>query len=45
MVGFKSIQGKGKPLNQRFDDFYQMECPICTSTKGLKDRQELVRHM
>jgi hypothetical protein len=23
----------------------QMDCPICTSAKGLKDRQELVRHM
>ena len=22
-----------------------MDCPICTSAKGLKDRQELVRHM
>ena len=23
----------------------QMDCPICTSAKGLKDRQELVQHM
>jgi hypothetical protein len=22
-----------------------MDCPICSSTKGLKDRQELVQHM
>lgn len=22
-----------------------MDCPICTSAKGLKDRQELVQHM
>jgi hypothetical protein len=23
----------------------QMDCPLCTSAKGLKDRQELVKHM
>jgi hypothetical protein len=22
-----------------------MDCPICASAKGLKDRQELVQHM
>ena len=24
---------------------FQMDCPICTSATGLKDRKELVEHM
>jgi hypothetical protein len=28
-----------------FNDEVSMDCPICASAKGLKDRQELLEHM